>query len=94
MSLPTRPSAYMKLAVTGRIFVKIYSLDLRKSVGKVQMWLKSDKSIGYFTLIREYVCIFISTKCFVARQQCKGYTLLRFCGNCEQFYTVEKRHVA
>jgi hypothetical protein len=65
--------------------------DITKSVEKLQIWLKSDKNIGYFTLRPKYVCIVdSSTKYFVAHKQCKGNLLLHFRGNTEDFYIVNR----
>jgi hypothetical protein len=87
--MSVRLSVRISAASTGRIFVKFDIGDLRKSVGKLHIWLKLDENIEV-TRRRKYVYIFdSSTLYFVPRQQCKGNPCLHFYGNTEHLYTVD-----
>jgi len=83
-------SACINAVPTGRIFVKIWYWELlRKSVDKLQIWLKSDKSIRYFTWRPK--CIYTvdsSTKYGVHGQQCKEKLFCHFHDN-NLFYIVD-----
>lgn len=61
-----------------------------KSVDKIKVWLKSDKSIVPFACIGK--CVHIvdrSMEYCAARQHCQGNPLLRFIGNTQQFTLLQ-----
>jgi hypothetical protein len=49
------PSAWNKSNPTGKIFMKLYNWVSWKSIEKIQLSLKSDKSTGYFTWSLTYI---------------------------------------
>jgi hypothetical protein len=73
-------------------FRKIWYWGLvRRSIEKLQKWLKSDKHIGHFTWRPMQACIADSSTKYteLTQQEWKGSPLLRFHGNTERFYTVD-----
>ena len=83
--MSNRPSA----CISSSLFCLIFVIS-RKSVEKIEIWLKSDNNIGQFTCRPKYAYIDdSSTKYLVSRQQCKGNPLFRFHGNIKQLYVVD-----